>query len=57
MIKAIRAVGMTVPIILATSIPEGKLEAKAKAGFDAYLGKPFFHGDLLNTIAQVLAKT
>jgi CheY-like chemotaxis protein len=54
MIEKLRSYGVTVPIVLATSIPETSLTENSHRSFDAYLGKPFYDEALLQTIADLL---
>jgi CheY-like chemotaxis protein len=56
MIEAIRACGMAVPIILATSVPEANVRRSTPSAFDAYLGKPYSEPALLETIMRLCPK-
>lgn len=51
LIRQLRAGGFTRPIILATSIPEESLPVRA--GYDAYVQKPYREEELLRAILDV----
>jgi CheY-like chemotaxis protein len=54
MINELRSRGVTVPIILSTSVRESNLQLHSHRTFDAYLGKPYQDEALLETIARLL---
>lgn len=56
MIRELRARGVTVPIVLASSIPESNMRLNSHRSFDAYLGKPYRDAALIATIARLLDK-
>lgn len=55
MIRELRSRGMTVPIVLATSIPEASIEEPPRRLYDAYLSKPYGESALLEVIRHLLA--
>lgn len=54
MIVELRAQGLQVPIVLATSIPEEQLPPTYAGGHDAYMGKPYFDTQILKVIDALL---
>lgn len=50
MLARLRAEGLTTPVVLTTSIPEGQLPRNT--GYDAYLPKPYFEEGLLAILQQ-----
>ncbi|WP_426162813.1 response regulator transcription factor [Sandarakinorhabdus sp. DWP1-3-1] len=54
MIDELRRRGVTVPIIIATSISEESLRKGDGGSYDAYLGKPYREGPLLALVRQLL---
>lgn len=54
MIVELRARGSTVPIVLATSVPEAQLPATYPGGHDAYVGKPYRVTQILEVLARLM---
>ena len=56
MIRELRQRGITVPILLATSMPEAKLGAGPDRSYDAFLPKPYRDAPLLQVVQRLLEK-
>lgn len=56
MIRALRAAGITTPVIFCTSVDEDRLDQAGEREYDAYLMKPFEDEQLLSTIRSILEK-
>lgn len=55
MIEELRLRGVTTPIVLATSIPEGNIMKGSHRSYDAYLGKPYQEQATLEIVRHLLA--
>lgn len=55
MIRELRSRGMTIPILLATSIPEENIKGNPHRLYDAYLAKPYAETALLEVICRLLS--
>lgn len=56
MIRALRAAGITTPVIFCTSVDEDRLDQLEEGEYEAYLMKPFEDEQLLATIREILDK-
>jgi CheY-like chemotaxis protein len=54
MIRELRAKGVTVPIVLSTSVPQSNIEAGPDRSFDTYLGKPYRDAGLIEAVRKLL---
>jgi len=54
MIRELRTSGVTVPIVLATSISEDIFKKEEDRGYDAYIGKPYRESSLLGIVQSLL---
>jgi CheY-like chemotaxis protein len=54
MIAELRTRGLSVPIVLATSVPETQLPPSYSGGHDAYVSKPYNVAQILEAIARLL---
>lgn len=54
MIAELRARGLRVPIVLATSIPESHLPSSYTRGHDAFVGKPYNEVQILAALKEIL---
>ena len=55
MIRELKSREVSVPILLATSVPEANINNNPHRLYDAYLGKPYGEDALLETVARLLA--
>jgi hypothetical protein len=56
MIRELRSRGFTVPILLATSIPEGAIPSDIQELYNGYLEKPYLEDKLRNLIQRLLVQ-
>lgn len=56
LIAALRSRNVTIPIVLATSIGEERVQANPHRLYDAYLGKPCTDDALLGVVRRLLLK-
>ena len=56
MVRALREKEVTAPVLLFTSIPEGRLPDNPKAGYDAYLSKPARDENLRAAVRSLLGE-